>query len=157
MTGVQTCALPITVPTGWDLTSATCSDGSPVTAIDLSAGEAVTCTFTNTKRANLTIVKNTVGGDGTFPFTTTGGTPLANFNLTTTSNTANQVFNNVPPGNYSVTEGTLPTGWQFTSLSCTTGGTNAGQVASIVMPAGGDITCTFTNTKLGTKIGRAHV
>ena len=31
-----------TVPTGWDLTSATCDDGSPVTNIDVSANETVT-------------------------------------------------------------------------------------------------------------------
>ena len=35
------------VPTGWDLTNATCDDGSPVSNIDVSPGEAVTCTFTN--------------------------------------------------------------------------------------------------------------
>jgi hypothetical protein len=39
-----------TAATGWDLTSATCDDGSPVTAIDVSAGEHVTCTFTNTRQ-----------------------------------------------------------------------------------------------------------
>lgn len=36
-----------TVLAGWQLDSANCSDGSPVTAIDLQAGENVTCTFTN--------------------------------------------------------------------------------------------------------------
>ncbi|MEM2850165.1 MAG: DUF5979 domain-containing protein [Candidatus Bathyarchaeia archaeon] len=36
-----------TVPAGWDLTSAVCSDGSPVNAIDLNPGETVTVTFTN--------------------------------------------------------------------------------------------------------------
>lgn len=43
----------------WDLTSATCDDGSPVTAIDLANGETVTCTFTNTRvwNADLTVSK----------------------------------------------------------------------------------------------------
>ena len=36
------------VPLGWDLTSSTCDDGSPVSNIDVSAGETVTCTFTDT-------------------------------------------------------------------------------------------------------------
>ncbi len=49
-----------TVPPGWDLTSATCSDGSPITAIDLDAGETVTCTFTNTKRGHILVDKVTV-------------------------------------------------------------------------------------------------
>ncbi len=38
-----------TVPAGWNLTSATCSDGSAVDSIGLSPGESVTCTFTNAK------------------------------------------------------------------------------------------------------------
>ena len=38
-----------TVPAGWDLTSATCSDGSNPASINLAAGETVTCTFTNTQ------------------------------------------------------------------------------------------------------------
>jgi hypothetical protein len=36
-----------TVLSGWVLTGATCTDGSPVDDIDLSPGEVVTCTFTN--------------------------------------------------------------------------------------------------------------
>lgn len=38
---------------GWDLTSATCSDGSLVSAINLPAGENVTCTFVNVKRGSI--------------------------------------------------------------------------------------------------------
>jgi hypothetical protein len=42
----------VNIPAGWELTSATCSDGSPVTAIVLGAGETVTCTFTNVQQVN---------------------------------------------------------------------------------------------------------
>lgn len=45
--------------TGWDLTGTSCSDESPVTAIVLSAGETVTCTFTNTKRGTIIVEKQT--------------------------------------------------------------------------------------------------
>ena len=38
-----------TVPTRLAARSATCDDGSPPSAIDVSAGETVTCTFTNAK------------------------------------------------------------------------------------------------------------
>src|SRR5919197_509779 len=48
-----------TTPTGWDLQSATCDDGSPVTNIDVSAGETVTCTFTNKARGTIKIKKVT--------------------------------------------------------------------------------------------------
>jgi hypothetical protein len=34
-----------TVPAGWNLVSASCSDGSDPATIGLSAGETVTCTF----------------------------------------------------------------------------------------------------------------
>ena len=37
-----------TVPAGWALASAVCSDGSPANAIILDPGETVTVTFTNT-------------------------------------------------------------------------------------------------------------
>ncbi len=50
-----------TVPGGWSLTSATCSDGSAVGNIDLSPGEKVTCTFTNTKQLTLTVNKAGTG------------------------------------------------------------------------------------------------
>jgi hypothetical protein len=50
-------SLAETTPPGWDLTSATCSDGSPGSNVSVSAGETVTCTFTNTKRGLARVVK----------------------------------------------------------------------------------------------------
>ena len=50
-----------TVPAGWDLTSATCSDGSNPASVNLAPGENVTCIFANTKRGSLTVVKNASG------------------------------------------------------------------------------------------------
>jgi protein-disulfide isomerase len=44
-----------TVPAGWDLTSATCDDGSPVDNINVSSGETVTCTFENTKKVEIVL------------------------------------------------------------------------------------------------------
>jgi hypothetical protein len=64
-----------TIPPGWLLTNTQCSDGSPVTAIDLSVGETVTCTFTDTKQeTNITTEQkfrpqdtaNISGAGGTF-------------------------------------------------------------------------------------------
>ena len=45
----------VNIPAGYDLTSATCSDGSPVDAISLQANEVVTCTFVNSLRITRTI------------------------------------------------------------------------------------------------------
>ena len=56
-----------------DLTGATCDDGSAPGSISLEPGETVTCTFTNTKRALLTIVKESIPDDPQdFGFTITG-------------------------------------------------------------------------------------
>lgn len=132
-----------TVPTGWDLTSATCTNGS-IGTITVTAGQTTTCTFTNTKKGTIVLVKNTVGGDGTFNFTTTGGDGLpASPSVTTTSGTGSHTFSNITPGTYSFSE-TVPTGWDLTSSSCT-----SGTPASFTVPAGGSVTCTFTNTKRG--------
>jgi hypothetical protein len=140
---------------GWDLTSATCSDGSPVTAISLQAGETVTCTFTNTKQGQITITKDAVPNSLTdFPYTSSSNTSTAigSFSLdddagvpggdATLPNT--RTFTGLKPGNYSVTEGAVA-GWTLTNLSCTAGGTPTGAVANIVLPAGGSVSCTYTN------------
>lgn len=37
----------INISANWELTLATCDDGSPINAINLSVGEIITCTFTN--------------------------------------------------------------------------------------------------------------
>lgn len=55
-------AVSETVPDGWQLDSAVCDDGSPVTAIDLEAGENVTCTFTNSRTGPLSIPILSQGG-----------------------------------------------------------------------------------------------
>ncbi len=49
------------IPAAWALSSATCSNGSPVTNIDIGRQETVTCTFTNTIRPfDLAISKSAV-------------------------------------------------------------------------------------------------
>jgi len=55
-------AVTETVPAGWQLDSAACDDGSPVGAIDLAAGESVTCTFTNSLQAARSIPTLSLGG-----------------------------------------------------------------------------------------------
>ena len=63
------------VPAGWDLTSATCSDGSSPASIGLAAGETVTCTFNNQQDARILVTKVTIpAGDATiFGFTSSFG------------------------------------------------------------------------------------
>ncbi|HEX9045076.1 MAG TPA: Ig-like domain-containing protein, partial [Candidatus Limnocylindrales bacterium] len=120
------------------------------TLYDYALGNINTC-------GKLTIVKNTIGGNGTFNYVSTGGLPTpaasnGNFSITTSAGTGNAVFDPVQPGQYTVTEPTLPTGWGFKSLTCdASGGTSSATVtdrtAGITMGFLGKVTCTYTNIK----------
>jgi hypothetical protein len=97
----------------------------------------------------ITIHKVTENGDATFGYTTTGGLSPATFNL---SNGGSRTYGpgTVLPGNYSVTESTVPADWTLKSLTCTTSGsgtsaTPSGATANITMAPGGIVDCTYTN------------
>src|SRR5919201_1380885 len=134
-----------TVPTGWDLQSSTCDDGSPVSNIDVSAGETVTCTFTNKARGTIKIKKVTDPSSDTttsFSFTAGGGLSPSSFSLT---NGGTQTFSNVVPGSgYSAAEN-VPSGWDLTSSSCDDGS----PVSNIDVGPGETVTCTFNDRQRG--------
>ncbi|HLA15541.1 MAG TPA: hypothetical protein VJZ72_01460 [Candidatus Limnocylindrales bacterium] len=131
-----------TMPAGWDLTSATCSDGSPVSAIDLDPGETVTCTFTNAKRGHIIVdkVTNPAADPQSFAFDAGGGS-YADFALTDQAAPNDQ---ELVQGQYSVAE-SVPTGWDLTSATCDLGETPD----DIDLGPGEIVTCTFTNAKRG--------
>src|ERR671939_811380 len=134
-----------TVPAGWDLVSKTCDDGSPVTNIDVSAGETVTCTFTNKARGTIKIKKVTDPSSDTttsFSFTGGGGLSPSSFSLV---NGGTQTFSNLVPGNgYSVAED-AKSGWDLTSSSCDDGS----PLTAIDVGPGETVTCTFNNRQRG--------
>jgi uncharacterized repeat protein (TIGR01451 family) len=145
---------------GFDLTNISCDDANSATAssgntgtrtatFKLDPGETVTCTFTNTKKGSITVVKHTQGGDNTFAFTGSGTGVDSSFSIGTVAGTGNKAFTGLSAGSYSVSEGALPAGWSFTSLDC--GGANgvtvSGKTATINLAAGQNVTCTYTNTK----------
>ncbi len=101
-----------TVPANWVLTSATCSDGSPVTNIDVSPNETVTCTFTNTLQTGAIQVtktrKHAADGQGDHPhagvsFTVNGVTKVTDANGVA-------CFDGLTFGTYTVHE-TVPAGY----------------------------------------------
>jgi uncharacterized repeat protein (TIGR01451 family)/LPXTG-motif cell wall-anchored protein len=153
-----------TIPTGWDRNTAVCTGGNSagtynaatgaLTNIQVGPGQTVTCTFTNTKRATVTLKKATVNGDGTFGFTS--AIPNLTGNITTVGGVTpggSERVGSVVAGTYSITEGTIPAGWDRTSASCTgstTAGsydTGSGALTNIQIAAGQNVTCTFTNTR----------
>ncbi len=118
------------VPAGWALASAGCVNDNgggtvgtwdnidTISGIDLSPGDSVTCTFTNAAEGSVTLVKNTVGGNGSFDFVT--DVPGLGTNIQTTGGTGSTSASNVPAGTYSIVE-TVPAGWQLTSATCSDG------------------------------------
>jgi hypothetical protein len=135
-----------TVPSGWELTSATCSDGSPVTNIDVSVNETVTCTFNNRAKGTVIIKKITEDGHGTFGFTSNSLTP-SSWNLTTTAageaGSASRTFADIAPSTYDAAE-TVPTGWHLVGTpSCS----DSSPVTAISLQAGETVTCTFHNAR----------
>jgi hypothetical protein len=109
--------------------------------------------------STITIIKNTLGGNDTFGYTTTGGGGLPpSFDITTLGGTGQASNDGINPGSYTITESTPPAGWSFTSLSCTsTGGASTsttGAEASIEIPVtgGASVTCTYTNAHAATLI-----
>ena len=125
---------------GWELVDTTCSDGSDVTAIDLDAGETVTCTFTNDQQPGTIVVAKETDPDGDpqgFEFTTDY---TEDFSL---SDGDSHETSELSPGTYSVSE-TLPDGWEQTSATCD----DESDPSAIDLDAGETVICTFTNTKL---------
>src|SRR4029453_15340963 len=96
------------------------------------------------------IRKVTENGDDTFGYTTTGGLNPATFNLSNGQSRTYSDSTQVQPGNYSVTESTIPAGWTLKSLVCTdtgagTSSSTSGATASITMAPDGVVDCTYTN------------
>jgi hypothetical protein len=140
-----TYAVSETVPAGWQLDSATCDDGSSVDAIDLEAGESVTCTFSNSQLTGSIIVEKQTNPDGSsqsFSFTGDAAGDLTDGQRI--------VVGDLSPGNYSSTE-TVPDGWELTDIVCndsdSTGDIGAA-TANFVLAAGETVTCAFINTSL---------
>ena len=136
-----------TVPTGWDLDSATCDDGSPPSNIDVSAGEIVTCTFVNRKRGRIVIVQDSLPDHPQdFGYSAGPGLTPSTFTLDDDGNDANgvsstQVIDNVAPGSgYSVSQ-TSTGGWSAADATCSDGSSPS----NIDVSSAETVTCTFSN------------
>lgn len=142
---------------GWS-TTLQCVGGAGVSgstatlSSTLPAGTVVTCTYTNTKLAMVTIVKiaNQVSA-GSFDFTTN----LPGAGAFSLLNGQQSIRTSVTPGSYVVTEAP-ETGYVLQNIVCTdTAGTstfatdlNTG-TADLTVSPGASITCSFINGELG--------
>jgi plastocyanin len=137
------------------VTTATCtsSKGDPAddpSSINLSAGEVVTCTFTNTKRGKIIVEKQTNpdGAAGSFTFTGDAAGSI--------SDGGQIVVNNVAPGTYTSTESDPAPAFDLISIACDDGasttpssGSLGTRTATFKVDPGETVKCTFTNTKRG--------
>ena len=138
---------------GWALTSVVCDDANSTGSVatrtanfNVTAGEVVTCTFTNTKQATVIVKKVMVGGTDTFSYS---GTPSGDI-----SSNNGTISANVAPGQYVSTEA-AKAGWDLSSVVCDdtdSSGSVANRQATFNVAAGETVICTFTNTKKGTVI-----
>ena len=108
--------------TGWDLTGLSCVStnststlgtnlGTGVSSITLAPGDSVTCTYTNTQRAHVTVLKTENGGvpTHTYTFRLTGGPDNVSYTQATDgTNLGNLSFPLVKPGSYTLCELAVP-------------------------------------------------
>ena len=138
--------LPVT---GWDLTGLSCAStnglsttgttlATGLSSITLGAGDSVTCTYTNTKRGHVTVLKTENGAVPThaYTFRLTGGPDSVNLSRTTSAGNAGALdFGLLKPGSYTLCELAVPAGTDSTLQTVYGGTLNA---------TTGDICLTFT-------------
>src|SRR5207302_882654 len=102
-----------------------------------------TCSFTDKKRGQILITKNTYGGDGSFTFTLTGGPENVSqtATITTTAFVGTTSFTGLAPGLYSVSESVPGSFYPAGATQC-----------SATVESGGTTMCTFTNDLRGSVV-----
>lgn len=148
---------------GWDLTGIKCNTENPpyyemdedpgMILVWIEPGVHTTCTFTNVKRASVTITKDAQPNFAQpFAFTTnlSGGRGETTFSLTddgVNASLASKTFGGVVPGTYTVTESAV-SGWTLYAVNCTGAEVtrDGGKITMVVVP-GADVRCTYVNQK----------
>jgi choice-of-anchor A domain-containing protein len=136
-----------TVPSGWALsvTGTGCTLNAAGTGIEVTpvAGQALDCTFTNTKLPRLTLAKTVTNDDGgtaqpdAWTLAAAGPTPISG-----PTGDAAVTDAGVSPGTYTLSESGGPSGYTAAGWTCTDG-TLTGDV--LVLAGGDDATCTLVN------------
>src|SRR5581483_3148533 len=139
------------VPSGWSLTAISCDDpgssgdvSTATASYTVSAGQTVTCTFTDTKAATIVVKKLTVPSGDPTQFSFSG-------DVSGSIGDGGTLSAQVGPGAYTSSE-SVPLGWTLTSISCDDSGSSGdlgSATATFDVTAGETVTCTFTDTKNG--------
>jgi hypothetical protein len=144
-----------TVPAGWTLVSSTCSNGNAPSAVTLTGGATVTCTFHDAREVGSILItktrKHAAAGSGdhahagvTFTVTTSGGTVVGSGSTDANGELCvDNVLLSQFAGDYTVTE-TVPAGYVADGATAkTVTVTQAGGCGS-----GNEATVSFANTPL---------
>ena len=137
------------VPMGWDLGNTACvssiGDLETAGALELDAGETITCFFTNIKRGHIIVVKDARPNSAQdFEFMNNfgnGNPPTFSLDDDADPTLSNMRDSEILPGVYSVSEGAV-SGWALTSATCSDGSL----VMAIDVSPGETVTCTFVNS-----------
>ena len=159
---------PLTVPagtytvtetavTGWSVASIICDDtdstgdiGSATATFTVAVGETITCVFTNSQTATLTLNKivNNTAGSAT-PDLWTLDASLAGTSVLNGTNGVSA--DDLVAGDYVLSESAGPAGYTFVDLVCDDGALNAA-TNTLTLESGDNATCTFTNRDLLTDL-----
>jgi uncharacterized repeat protein (TIGR01451 family) len=111
-------------------------------------GDAISCEITNIATGTIHVTKHVVGADSTFSFTGSWLTP-SGFTIETESGTKTRTFDDVLPGEYTLTE-VEGDGYDGTNLVCDdANGLVVDLTATLKLEPGETITCTYTNSEWG--------
>ena len=127
----------------WDLTSAICSDGSPVTAIELNDGETVVCTFQNVQRAHtlVDIITNPIASPYDFEFQLSGGPDGFDQAFYLADLDSPYISPPVRQGSYNLDQTADPE-WGIESAICDDG--TDPLLSAIIMLPGDNVLCTYS-------------
>ncbi len=153
------------VPEGWRLTGLACTGtattnlATATATVTIGAGERVRCNFTDEKLGRV-VVTSAIRGEASAAFTYFAPNavyPAQGFVLTpTVANGADsRTFDDIPAGEYLVTQNGPPNGFRLVSIACAdpTGDTATNMSdggALIRLAAGETVACTWTNATNGT-------
>lgn len=122
------------------------AEGTSIT-IELGLADAATCTFVNESYSTITVCKQLIPNDGSLWDFSLSGDAIASIEHLADDECG--TFEDLVPGTYDVAEAAVA-GYQ-TSVECDSGkGAADGTVISFELVRSEDVTCTFTNLKLGT-------
>ncbi|MDR2997400.1 MAG: DUF5979 domain-containing protein [Microbacterium sp.] len=159
----QATTLTEEVPDGWQVPEISCDADATVdgrsAVVTPTAGQNITCVFTNTQLGTVVISKEAHGVDGrTFSFSSDlpGGEAFDIAVPNGDGTLYEKTFTNVPPGDYNITEKTdagVPA-TVLADLSCTYGGADhtgdtAKRSIGLTVQPGETVNCFFTNTTPG--------